>query len=98
MSDRVHEFRAYLLHQGEALGALAVSMPTSKPMNPAKQELIEDLAAQAGLVLRNVRLIEELRACRQRLVAAQDDERRSVDGQPGGGSTVSGRVPVRGAA
>ena len=41
-------------------------------MNPAKEKLVRDLAAQAGLVLRNARLIEELRASRQRLVAAQD--------------------------
>jgi signal transduction histidine kinase len=40
---------------------------------------LRDLAAQAGLVLRNVRLIEELRASRQRLVAAQDEERRRLE-------------------
>jgi signal transduction histidine kinase len=40
---------------------------------------VRDLAAQAGLVLRNVRLIEELRASRQRLVAAQDAERRKLE-------------------
>src|SRR5439155_11884635 len=34
---------------------------------------------QAGLVLRNVRLIEDLRASRQRLVAAQDEERRKLE-------------------
>ncbi|MGH2629639.1 MAG: sensor histidine kinase [Actinomycetota bacterium] len=40
---------------------------------------MRDLAAQAGLVLRNVRLIEELRASRQRLVTAQDAERRKLE-------------------
>lgn len=40
---------------------------------------MRDLASQAGLVLRNVRLIEELRASRQRLVAAQDEERRRIE-------------------
>jgi signal transduction histidine kinase len=73
------EYRAEVIHQGEDLGALAVSMPASDPMNPAKQQLVEDLASQAGLVLRNVRLIEELRASRQRLVAAQDEERRKLE-------------------
>jgi signal transduction histidine kinase len=73
------EYRAEVIHQGEDLGALAVSMPPSDPMNPAKRQLVEDLASQAGLVLRNVRLIEELRASRQRLVAAQDDERRKIE-------------------
>lgn len=66
-------------HQGELLGALSVKAPPNDPMNLAKVKLVEDLASQAGLVLRNVRLIEELRASRQRLVAAQDDERRKIE-------------------
>ena len=66
-------------HQGELLGVLSVVMPPSDPMNPAKDKLVRDLASQAGLVLRNVRLIEELRASRQRLVAAQDEERRKIE-------------------
>jgi signal transduction histidine kinase len=66
-------------HQGERLGALEVTMPQSDPMNPARERLIDDLATQAGPVLRNVRLIEELRASRQRLVAAQDEERRKLE-------------------
>ena len=48
-------------------------------MSPAKETLVRDLAAQAGLVLRNVRLIEDLRASRQRLVAAQDEQRRKIE-------------------
>ena len=65
--------------RGELLGALAVSMPTNDPMDPGRERLVEDLASQAGLVLRNVRLIEEVRASRQRLVAAQDVERRRLE-------------------
>jgi signal transduction histidine kinase len=65
--------------QGELLGALSVSAPANDPVTPSKERLIRDLAGQAGLVLRNVRLIEELRASRQRLVAAQDDERRRLE-------------------
>ncbi|HET7235020.1 MAG TPA: sensor histidine kinase [Actinomycetota bacterium] len=66
-------------HQGELLGSITVSMPANDPMNPSKERLIRDLTGQAGLVLRNVRLIEELRASRRRLVAAQDQERRRVE-------------------
>jgi signal transduction histidine kinase len=77
--DAQDEHVVAVLDQGEELGALAVSMPASDPMNPAKERLIADLAAQAGLVLRNVKLIEELRASRQRLVAAQDEERRKIE-------------------
>jgi signal transduction histidine kinase len=65
--------------RGELLGALTVRMSASDPMNPAKEKLVRDLAAQAGLVLRNVRLVEDLRASRQRLVAAQDEERRRLE-------------------
>ncbi len=65
--------------RGELLGALAVTMPANDPMNPGKERLVRDLASQASLVLRNVRLIEEVRASRQRLVAAQDEERRRLE-------------------
>ncbi len=66
-------------HQGEELGAITVRMPPNDPMNPAKEKLIRDLASQAGLVLRNVRLIEELRGSRRRIVAAQDEARRRLE-------------------
>lgn len=66
-------------HQGELLGALAVRVPKGQPLRPAEEKLLDDLAAQAGLVLRNVRLIEDLRESRQRIVAAQDDERRRLE-------------------
>jgi signal transduction histidine kinase len=66
-------------HQGELLGALSVSMPENDPLDGARERLIRDLASQAGLVLRNVRLIEELRGSRQRLVSAQDEERRKIE-------------------
>ncbi len=73
-SEAVH-----VSHLGELLGALSVEMPPADPMNPAKRKLVEDLASQAGLVLRNVKLIQDLRASRQRLVAAQDEERRKIE-------------------
>jgi signal transduction histidine kinase len=73
--DRVIPVR----HQGELLGAIAVAVSAADPLTPSQDRLLHDLAAQAGLVLRNVRLIEELRASRQRLVAAQDHERRRIE-------------------
>jgi signal transduction histidine kinase len=66
-------------HQGELLGALSVTTSRREPLNETQERLLEDLAGQAGLLLRNVRLIEELRASRQRLVAAQDEERRRLE-------------------
>lgn len=66
-------------HQGELLGAITVRMPPNDPMDPSKERLIRDLAAQVGLVLRNVRLIEELRESRRRIVAAVDEGRRRLE-------------------
>ena len=65
--------------QGELLGALSLVMPANEPMNSAKEALVQDLASQAGLVLRNARLIEELRASRQRIVAAQDARAKQLE-------------------
>jgi signal transduction histidine kinase len=73
------DFRTEVRHQGEALGALSVAMPANDPMDPSKEKLVGDLAAQAGLLLRNVALLEDLRASRRRLVAAQDQERRRLE-------------------
>jgi signal transduction histidine kinase len=81
-SDATDDAAAVLvpvLDQGEELGALSVTMPANDPLDPARLALVHDLAAHAGLLLRNVRLIEELRASRQRLVAAQDEERRRIE-------------------
>jgi signal transduction histidine kinase len=73
-------------HQSELLGALTLTKPPSEPVTPAEEKLLTDLASQAGLMLRNVRLtaelqarLVELRASRQRLVAAQDEERRKIE-------------------
>ncbi len=66
-------------HQGELLGALSVQKAPGDPVTSTEERLLDDVASQAGLVLRNVRLIEELRASRQRIVAAQDQERRKLE-------------------
>jgi signal transduction histidine kinase len=66
-------------HQGELLGALTVSPAADDPMNPTKEKLIRDMAAQAGLVLRNVRLMEDLRESRRRIVSAQDERARALE-------------------
>ncbi len=68
-----------VLHRGTLLGAITVTKPQNDPLRPDEGKLIDDVASQAGLVLFNVRLIEELRASRQRLVRAQDEERRRLE-------------------
>jgi len=73
-------------HGGELLGALAVDKRRGETMNTVEQKLVTDLAGQAGLVLKNVGLnqellarLDDLRASRQRLVTAQDEERRRLE-------------------
>ena len=68
-----------VVHGGDLLGAISVRMPKGEPLRPAGQQLVADVASQAGLVLSNAGLIEDLRASRQRLVAAQDEARRRLE-------------------
>jgi signal transduction histidine kinase len=88
-ADRV----APVQHQGELLGAIAVTKPASEPLTAGEAELLDRLAEQAGLVLANARLTADLearlmqiarqaadlRSSRQRIVAAQDEERRRLE-------------------
>src|SRR5438552_7048960 len=88
-ADRVARVR----HEGELLGELTVRKRSGEPFTPVEETLLLDLAAQAGQVLLNVRLTAELqarlreiaaqalelRASRQRIVAAQDAERRRLE-------------------
>ena len=73
--DRQVEVR----HHDELLGVLTVTKPGGEPVTPPEQALLEHVASQAGLVLRNLRLIDDLRSSRERLVSAQDVERRSLE-------------------
>ena len=73
-------------HQGDLLGALSVVKRRGESLTPVEEKLLDDLAHQAGLVLKNVGLtadlqarLEELQASRQRLVSAQDAERRRLE-------------------
>ena len=68
-----------VVHQGEELGAITLRMSARDPMNPAKEQLVRDVASQAGLVLRNVRLINDLRESRRRIVAAQDERAKRLE-------------------
>ncbi len=71
-------------HQGDTIGDLIVVEPSEFPATP--ERLLTDVAVQAGLLLRNLRLtaeletrIEELAESRLRIVAAQDVERRRLE-------------------
>ena len=71
-------------YQDELLGLLAVHK--REPVSGTDHRLLTDLARQAAVVLRNERLtaeledrLHELQASRQRLVNAQDEERRRLE-------------------
>jgi signal transduction histidine kinase len=81
-TERIAEVR----HSGELLGALTLVKPADEPVSAAEMTLLANVASQAGLVLRNVRLtaelratIDELTASRRRLVRAQDEERHRIE-------------------
>ncbi len=80
------QMREPIRHQGELLGALSIVKRPGDSISPPEEKLVRDLAGQAGLVMRNVALteqlmdnVEQLRASRQRLVHAQDEERRKLE-------------------
>jgi signal transduction histidine kinase len=79
--------------QDRLLGAIAVTKPRNEPLSPQDVNLVDRLAEQSALVLANVGLTADLearlalirqqaaalRASRQRIVAAQDEERRQLE-------------------
>ena len=73
-------------YQEETLGALSVAKRPGETLTPVEDKLVSDLAAQAGLVLRNIGLtgqlrarLAELQASRLRILAATDDQRRRIE-------------------
>jgi len=78
--------RVPVMHHGELLGALSITKKRGDAFTPTEDKLVGNLATQAGLMLRNVGLTEqliarlaELRASRERLVTAQDRERQRLE-------------------
>ena len=75
------------------MGVLVVEEREGEPLTPVEEELLDSLAAQAGLVLRNLGLTAELheqlldvsaradllRASRRKVVASEDVERQLLE-------------------
>jgi len=81
-ADRAQNGRARVFdveHHGERLGSLRVTSSPREPLTAAGERLVQAVAGQAGLILRNVGLVQDLRASRQRLVAAADQARRDLE-------------------
>jgi signal transduction histidine kinase len=80
-------------HRGELLGVLVVEEREGERLTPVEEELLDSLAAQAGLVLRNLALTTELhdqlldvsaraellRESRRKVVASEDVERQLLE-------------------
>ncbi|HEX9095397.1 MAG TPA: histidine kinase [Candidatus Dormibacteraeota bacterium] len=91
--EAVLHHRVAVNYHDQLVGEIAVVKAAGAPITPAEVKLLDDLAAQAGLVLHNVRLTAELqtrldeltvqtgaiRASRQRLITAATTERERLE-------------------
>jgi signal transduction histidine kinase len=80
------DLTAWITHDGERLGALALSFPRGQQAASLDKRLLAELASGMGLALRNAALtedlksrVEELRESRRRIVAVQDQTRRQLE-------------------
>ena len=79
----------------ELLGVLTIAKPRGERVTDVDVDLVERLAAASGVLLRNLRLdaelaerLEEIETSRRRLVSAQDEARRRIEAELGGGTRV----------
>ena len=80
-------------YKGQSQGNLEVALPPGAVLSSSDSMLVESLASHAGVIVHNAALnvelarrvatlseqVDELRASRRRLVAAQDNERRKLE-------------------
>ncbi|MDQ4096344.1 MAG: sensor histidine kinase, partial [Actinomycetota bacterium] len=85
-ADARYDHTVTVVHQGETVGDISVAKAPGDQLTRHDERLLSDLAAQAGLAMRNLRLtgelearLRELQASRERIVAAQDQERRRME-------------------
>lgn len=75
---RATALRLPLVHQGERVGELLVAPRDGDGMGDRDRQLLGDLVRQAGPAAFAVRLQDELRRSRERLVATREEERRRL--------------------
>lgn len=73
-------------HREQTVGEIAVATRAEDPPGAGELRVLDDLVSHAGVALDNLRLtaelqrrLDDLRASRQRLVEAQNDERRRME-------------------
>ncbi|MCB7135960.1 GAF domain-containing sensor histidine kinase [Cellulosimicrobium marinum] len=68
-----------LVHHGERLGTLRVARRApGEPYQPAERRLLVDLAGRVAAAVREEQLDADVRASRERLVLAREEERRAL--------------------
>ena len=65
--------------QDELLGCIALTQPPARRLTAEEEELLSGIATHAGLLLYNVRLVEDLRRSRQRVLTAGAEQRRRLE-------------------
>lgn len=85
-SENSFDLELDVIHQGEQVGEISVAKAPGEQISRGEEKLLQDLASQAGLAMRNLRLtgelqqrLVELQESRKRIVAAQDQERRRME-------------------
>jgi signal transduction histidine kinase len=71
-----HFLTLALSHQNQTIGELRVAQRSANEgFAPAERHLLEDIAAQTGVAVHNVRLTADLQRSREQIVAAREEER-----------------------
>lgn len=90
-----------LTYQGELLGHLLVEPRTqNEEFTFAEQQLLTDIANQAGVAVYGVQVMEDLQRARERLINAREEERRRLrrDLHDGVGPQLTSQIQILTAA
>ncbi|MFF2078674.1 sensor histidine kinase [Kitasatospora sp. NPDC058162] len=94
--------RFALVHRGSEIGRLTVApRPGQRALDDSDRDILRSLADQAAPAVASLQLMEDLRASREQIVAAREEERRQLrrDIHDGLGPLLAGlRLRLQGAA